>query len=317
MLRENGGKRLKQERKCEYKVTTLHVLINKIFSFFISVKCINKEAQLRDIECFQVQTNQQGCLTALMENLKGITTSLDNRIVIVNSKDWLLTRVYIDPPQLTKVRFSNLTHSKLEDSDTTVKISKPTVIPFNKVTFKHKWYNDLFVKGSCEDFQKMEKKIAISDKLLFLYLFFIQTYKKLNEYCDIAYEQILVYLYNNTTRRDYHSGGNDHTNCHKQIAYNEVTTTELVIKYVCKNLHIYTAMVNGLHNIEKSKVIKGRSTLWSGIENGGRNENNTSLVDLVSRYEIYTLRPITFATTNDLVDLNTSKISNKKQKIDF
>jgi hypothetical protein len=72
MPRENGENRLKQERKCEYKVTTLHVSINKIFSFFLKDKRVKKEVELRDIECFEVLTDRQGCLTALMEILKGI-----------------------------------------------------------------------------------------------------------------------------------------------------------------------------------------------------------------------------------------------------
>ena len=136
MLRENGGKRLKQERKCEYKVTTLHVSISKIFSFFVIDESTKKEAQLRDIECFEVLTYQQGCLTALMEILKGITTSLDNRIFVVNFEDWILTRVYFDPPQLTKVQVLNPTHSKISKL-------KPIFIQLNIVTFKPKWHKDL------------------------------------------------------------------------------------------------------------------------------------------------------------------------------
>ena len=161
MQHEKGGKQLKQERKCEYNFITLHVLRNNIFSFFISVKCISKKAQLRDIGCFQAHTNQQGCLTALMETFKCITTSRNIGNTTVNFKVWLLTRVDIDPPQFTKVRLSNLKHSKLEDSEIKFQIIKPTVTPFNITILKHKRYNELPIGNFCRKYLRMEKKTTV------------------------------------------------------------------------------------------------------------------------------------------------------------
>jgi hypothetical protein len=56
MQYENGGKQLKQERKCEYKILALHVLIDEILSFLISIKNYDKDTNLRVSECFLVQT---------------------------------------------------------------------------------------------------------------------------------------------------------------------------------------------------------------------------------------------------------------------
>jgi hypothetical protein len=63
MQHENDGKQLKQERKCEYKILTLHVLINEISSFLFSLKGNSTETESRDLVCFLMQTKLQGCIT--------------------------------------------------------------------------------------------------------------------------------------------------------------------------------------------------------------------------------------------------------------
>ena len=119
MIHENEGKWLKQERKCEYKISTLHVLINETFSFCSLIKVNNKGTKSRDVGCFLMLTNSQGCLTALMEiSENDITTSLDIGYTRINFTELLLTRVNFDPSLLTIARifYSNLSceNSKFE-----------------------------------------------------------------------------------------------------------------------------------------------------------------------------------------------------------
>ncbi len=179
MLLEKGGNRLKQERKCEYKIIALHVLRSNSFSFLLYSKSISNKVQLRDIGCFQMHSNQQGCLTALMETFKCITTSRILGNTTVNFKVWLLTRVYIDPPQFSKVRLSNLKHSKLEVFEIKLQITKPTATPFNITILKHKRHNESPIGNFFGKYLRMEKKTTARNKLLLIYSFFILIYKNL------------------------------------------------------------------------------------------------------------------------------------------
>ena len=326
MLREKGGNRLKQERKCEYKFIALHVLRNNFFSFLLCFKNISNKVLLRDIGCFQAYMNQQGCLTALMETFKGIkciTTSRNIGNITANFKDLLLTRVYIDPTQFTKVRFSNLNHSILEDFETKLPITKPIVTSSNITILKHKRHNGLSNETFCGKYLRNEKKTNVRNKLLLIYFFFISIDKKLVIYCDstcdITYEQSLVSSTKTITKREDCSDVYGQTNCHKNMTYNVVITTLLFNEYVYKHSRRYTASVSDLYNtkitritrmLKVFKVTKNRSTGRSGYDNENKNGRKFSFPTLVSEYKLYISLPITPASVNDLVDLVDLKFFN-------
>jgi len=226
MLLEKGGNRLKQERKCEYKIIALHVLRNNSSSFLLYSRIINNNVQLRDIGCFQAHTNQQGCLTALMETFKCITTSRNLGNTTVNFKVWLLTRVYIDPPQFTKVRLSNR-HSKLEIFEIKLQFTKPTATSFNTTILKHKKHNELPIGTFYGKYFRMEKKTTVQNRLLLIYSFFILIYKNLDVHCNTIWEQSLVSSTKDITKRDNSSDVYGHINCHKNTTYKVVITIAL------------------------------------------------------------------------------------------
>jgi len=120
MQHENDGKQLKQERKCEYKILTLHVAKNEILSFSFSTIGCHNDTILRDSERPLVQLTQWGCITAPMEKFKSISTaSLKIENSKVNPKDLLLTRVKIDPSFLIQVRYF---YSKLVNASFYIKV---------------------------------------------------------------------------------------------------------------------------------------------------------------------------------------------------
>ena len=205
MLHEIEGKWLKQERKCEYKILTLHVAKNENFSFsFSTIDCNNDtidDTILRDSERLLVQLTQRGCITAPMEKFKSISTaSLKIENFKGNPKDLLLTRVKIDPSFLIKVRYF---YSKLVNQSFFIKVRYFYSKLVNSKIETNSVHNllseilnliSMIVNFICRYSRKLK-----NDKTFCNNLFFIH-YKKTALYYDCDHEKILFYIENNFYR---------------------------------------------------------------------------------------------------------------------
>jgi len=333
MLHENEGEWLKQERKCEYKISTLHVLINETFSFRSLIKVNNKETKSRDVGCFLMLTNSQGCLTALMENLKNvINTSLDIGYTKFNFTDLFLTRVNIDPSLLTidRTLYSNLSckNSKIEINrfNFIITLPQPTVT-------EHKWCNDSLKKhsriidSSREPYKNLKNKNKnFRDNLFFIHLRFSQGYKRFTVNNNFAHEHILIYADNTTASESYYISGKDYRSHCRSTTYSDDTLTSQTPEYAKNNLKTsriqsmqrYTLMIDYSNKITTTKVVKSRFVYWSSSGNGNMSTIFSHSNWVLARYYFYISSSIKNEMTNDLVDLiesNTSDIKTKTQMI--
>jgi len=242
MQHENDGKQLKQERKCEYKILTLHVAKNEILSFSFSTIGCNNDTILRDSERPLVQLTQWGCITAPMEKFKSISTaSLKIENSKGNPKDLLLTRVKIDPSFLIKVRYF---YSKLVNPSFFIKVRYFYSKLVNSKIETNSIYNllseifnltSMIVNFICRNSRKLK-----NDKTFCNNLFFIH-YKKTVVYYDYDHEKVFFYIEIISIGECHHRNRSSHT----QTTYYESKISPKTSLTKLSNGH--TLMINNFY----------------------------------------------------------------------